>query len=214
MTRAPAILFDLDGTLADTLPDLAASANHVRALHDLAPVDAATVRGYLGDGAKALLRRALAERAPDEAALKRAYESYVAHHARCCTDRCRLFPGVIEHLTTLRERGHPMAVVTNKPERFAVPVVRHLGLDDFAAAVVGGDTLPTRKPDPAMLEHALDLLGADRAGATMVGDGLQDLRAGQALGLRTIGCLFGYGDAAQLASAGADALWVRFGASR
>ena len=83
----------------------------------MAPVDAATVRGYLGDGAKALLRRALAERAPDEAALERAYESYVAHHARCCTDRCRLFPGVIEHLTTLRERGHPMAVVTNKPER-------------------------------------------------------------------------------------------------
>lgn len=211
VNSAPAFLFDLDGTLADTLPDLAASANHVRSLHELPPVDEATVRSYLGDGAKALLRRALAERRPDGDALERAYASYVAHHERCCTERSRLYPGVAEHLRALRDRGHPIAVVTNKPARFAEPVAQHLGLDAFTSVVVGGDTLPTRKPDPAMLRHALDRLGAPPDGATMVGDGLQDLRAGRAAGVRTIGCLFGYGDARALAAERPDVLWSRFG---
>ena len=214
MSAAPAFLFDLDGTLADTLPDLAASVNFVRALHDLQPLDDATVRGYLGDGARALLSRALAELAPDAAALERSYADYIADHEQRCTQSPRLFAGVTEHLVELRERGHPIAVVTNKPERFALPVVRCLGLDVFTSVVVGGDTLPTRKPDPAMLSHALRLLGAEDDGATMVGDGLQDLRAGKALGLRTIACLFGYGDPTALEAEGPDVLWGRFGAER
>jgi len=211
VSAAAAFLFDLDGTLADTLPDLAASTNHVRTLHDLPPVPDATVRGFLGDGAQALLRRALAERSLDEAALERAFERYAEHHAQHCHDRPRLFPRVAEHLGALRDRGHPIAIVTNKPERFAAPVVRSLGLHEFTSVVVGGDTLKTRKPDPAMLAHALRLLGAEASGATMVGDGLQDLRAGKALDLRTIACLYGYGDPGALIAAGPDALWSQFG---
>jgi len=207
---APAFLFDLDGTLADTLPDLAASTNHVRQQHDLAPVDLATVRSYIGDGARTLLRRALAERDPDEALLDRAFAMYAEHHEAQCTKDSRLFVGAYDHLVELRERGHGIAVVTNKPERFALPVVRFLGLDAFSDVVVGGDTLPTKKPDPAMLQLALDRLGAPVEGATMVGDGLQDLRAGKALGMRTIGCLFGYGDPEKLRAEGADAFWQGF----
>ncbi|MCK5944976.1 MAG: HAD-IA family hydrolase [Planctomycetes bacterium] len=210
MSTAPAFLFDLDGTLADTLPDLAASTNHVRQRFDLPPVDHAAVRSWIGDGARTLLRRALAPLAPDDALLDRAFAQYVEHHLTQCTGDSRLFDGAEAYLRRLREQGHPVAIVTNKPERFAVPVARHLGLDAFTDVVIGGDTLPTKKPDPAMLREALARLGAPTAGATMVGDGLQDLRAGKALGLRTIGCLFGYGDSAALRDEGADAFWRAF----
>ncbi|MEC8252610.1 MAG: HAD-IA family hydrolase [Planctomycetota bacterium] len=211
MSPAPAFLFDLDGTLADTLPDLAASTNYVRSLHGLPAVDAAVVRSFVGDGARALLRRALHEAALDDAALDAAFDAYVEHHAEQCTRACRLFDGVAEHLHDLVDRGHPIAVVTNKPERFARPVVAHLGLDAFTDVVVGGDTLPTRKPDPAMLSHALARLGAPSGGATMVGDSLQDLVAGKALGARTVACLFGYSAPDALRAEGADEYWSAFG---
>lgn len=213
VSAAPAFLFDLDGTLADTLPDLRASTNHVRARYDLPAADAATVRTFIGDGARTLLRRALAPRAPDDAELDRAYELYVEHHEAQCVRESKLFDGAAAHLRALRDAGHPIAVVTNKPERFALPVVQHLGLHEFTQVVVGGDTLPTKKPDPAMLTHALRQLGAAVDGATMVGDGLQDLRAGKALGVRTVACLFGYGDAAALRQEGADTYWSAFGRS-
>ena len=215
MTTPAAFLFDLDGTLAHTLPDLAASTNHVRQQHGLPRVEAEAVRGWIGDGARALLRRALdpalpADDGAREAALDEAFAAYTAHHEQQCTRESTLFDGVIPHLEELRARGHKLAVVTNKPERFAVPVARFLGLDALCDVIVGGDTLPTKKPDPAMLAHALDRLGAPRAGATMVGDGLQDLRAGKALGVRTIACLFGYGDAAALREERADEYWRAF----
>lgn len=216
MSTPPAFLFDLDGTLADTLADIAASTNHVRTLRELPPVDVATVRTWIGDGARMLLRRALAEleergETVDDALLDAASEQYGEHHDRQCTGETTLFEGAHEHLTMLRERGCRLAVVTNKPERFAVPVVRHLGLDAFTDVVIGGDTLTTKKPDPNMLFHAIERLGCDRADATMVGDGLQDLRAGKAAGVRTIACLFGYGDREALRREGADVFWQRFG---
>jgi phosphoglycolate phosphatase len=212
----PPFLFDLDGTLADTLADLAASANHVRDLHGLPPVPVATVRMFVGDGARTLLQRALEDVLPtDEAArqqaLDAAFADYVAHHDAQCTVLARTFPGVREHLERLHAAGHPLAVVTNKPERFAVPIVRHLQLDDLLPVVIGGDTLPQKKPDPAPLHHALRQLGAAPNGGTMVGDGLQDLRAAKAGGLRTIACLFGYGDPAALRREGADGYWRAFG---
>lgn len=212
----PPFLFDLDGTLADTLADLAASTNHVRGRHGLPPVSLAIVRSYVGDGARTLLQRALDEVLPREdgarmRALDDAFADYVAHHDRQCTVYARTFPGVREHLEALRRAGHPLAVVTNKPERFAVPIVRHLGLGDLLPVVVGGDTLPQKKPDPAPLRHALRQLGAAEGGGTMVGDGLQDLRAAKAAGLCAIGCLFGYGDPAELRREGADGFWRAFG---
>lgn len=208
-------LFDLDGTLADTLSDIAASTNQVRAQHGLAALDLVTVRGFVGDGARTLLAKALAEVLPTgaerEPALDAAFASYCDHHATQCTVHARLFPGAHEHLQTLVARGHALAVVTNKPERFAVPILRHLGIQGLFGAVVGGDTLPLKKPDPAPLLHALQLLGTTAGAAVMVGDGEQDLRAGKAAGLRTIACLFGYGEPERLRRQGADAYWRAFG---
>lgn len=214
VTAPTPFLFDLDGTLADTLPDIAASVNHVRARYDLPPLPLAAVRPLLGDGARVLLQRALqpalpAEHAAQQRALDAAFAAYGDHHRDQFTVHARLFPGVRTHLDALAGAGHPLAVVTNKPERFARPLVAHLGLGDLLRVLVGGDTVAARKPDPAPLRHALRLLGA--AGGTMVGDGVQDLRAAKTLGLPTIGCLYGYGDPAALRAEGADAFWRAFG---
>ena len=130
---------------------------------------------------------------------------------RSCTRLAAPYPHARAHLTALRERGHPLAVVTNKPERFAVAVVAQHRLADLFGAVAGGDTLPQKKPDPAPLRHALAQLGAPVAGSVKVGDGLQDLQAAQRLGLGTIACLFGYGDPAALRAEGADRYWTAFG---
>jgi phosphoglycolate phosphatase len=211
-------LFDLDGTLADTLEDLAASCNHVRAAHGLPPAARELVRSFVGDGARTLLRRALQPVLPSDvpaqdALLDAAFAAYVAHHDRQCVGHATLYPGVREHLGQLHELGHPLAVVTNKPERFARPLLVHLGIAPLLGAIVGGDTLAQRKPDPAPIRFALQQLGAEGNSATMVGDGVQDLRAAKAAGVRTIACLFGYGDPAALRAEGADAFWATFGGS-
>jgi len=209
-------LFDLDGTIADTLADIAASANHVRGHHNLPPLPVAAVRAFVGDGARTLLQRALADALPAEPtarerAVDAAFALYFTHHVDQCTKHVRLFPGVREHLAQLHGRGHGLAMVTNKPERFAVSIVQHLGLSDLLRVVIGGDTLPQKKPDPAPLQHALRRLGWTPDTGTMVGDGVQDLRAAKALGLRTIACLFGYGDPLRLRAEVADRYWQAFG---
>ncbi|MBM4060803.1 MAG: HAD family hydrolase [Planctomycetes bacterium] len=209
-------LFDLDGTLADTLADIAATTNHVRRVHGLPPAPLATVRTFVGDGARTLLRRALHEALPADpaaaaAAVEASFAVYVEHHEVQCTASVRAYPGVAEHLAALAARGHGLAVVTNKAERFAVAIVRHLGLDGLLRVVVGGDTLARRKPDPAPLALALQRLGWTGPGGTMAGDGVQDLRAAKALGLATVACLYGYGDPARLRGEGADLYWRAFG---
>jgi len=210
LTTPLPFLFDLDGTLAETLPDIAASTNHVRTLRGLSPLSLAEVRGHVGDGARTLVARVLGDGA-SESAIDVAFAAYLEHHEAQCTVHVRPFPGVLPHLTALRERGHRLAVVTNKAERFAKKIVAKLGLDELLPVVVGGDTLPVKKPDPAPLRHALRALGCSSDAGTMVGDGLQDLRSAKAAGLRTIGCLFGYGDPAALRREGADAYWRAFG---
>lgn len=213
----PPFLFDLDGTLADTLADISASANHVRAGFGLPPLPPDRVRRAVGDGARELLRRTLQDGAGpdspplDDAALDAAMRRYREHHDRQCTVAVALYPGVREHLERLREGGHPLAVVTNKPVRFAERIVAHLGLDRLLPVVVGGDSLPQQKPDPAPVAHALERLGAPPRRGTMVGDGVQDLRAGKAAGLATIACLYGYREAEVLRDEGADAYWRAFG---
>ncbi|HZN39649.1 MAG TPA: HAD-IA family hydrolase [Planctomycetota bacterium] len=216
MSSPSPFLFDLDGTIADTLADIAASTNHVRGHNGLPPLPETAVQAFVGDGARTLLQRALADVLPDEPAAREraidaAFAIYVAHHGHQCTVHVRLFPGVREHLANLHERGHGLAMVTNKPERFAVSIVRHLGLPDLLRVVIGGDTLPQKKPDPAPLQHALRRLGWTQDTGTMVGDGVQDLRAAKALGLQTIACLFGYGDPLRLRAEGADRYWQAFG---
>jgi phosphoglycolate phosphatase len=210
-------LFDLDGTLAETLFDITGSVNHVRGRYGLPALPADAVRAFVGDGARTLLRRALTVATEpdgaqlDEALLDEAFAAYCGHHETQCTATVRAYPGVRRFLERLRRDGHPCAVVTNKPERFARRIVAHLGLADLLPVVIGGDTLPQRKPDPAPLRAALRASGEELDRGTMVGDGENDLRAGRALGIETIACLFGYRSEAALRAVGADSYWHRFG---
>ena len=198
-------LFDLDGTLVDSIPDLTKAINLLREELDLSAVTSDEVRGYVGDGVGLLLQRALPEELFNLHRRKRFMEIYTEH----LTDETVIYPGILEFLDMHRDK--PMAVVTNKPEQFAVVVARHLGLHRWTDVVIGGDTLPQKKPDPAPVFEALRRLGCDGDGGTMVGDGETDLRAGKAAGLRTIACLFGYRPEEALRREGADEFWTRFG---
>lgn len=204
------MLLDLDGTLVDSLADIAASANHVRDTFGLPPVPLDAVRGMIGDGAAKLLERALRD-APRRVSPEDAFAVYDAHHKEQCTQHVTLYPGAGEKLAEWRADGRPVAVVTNKPERFAIRILEHLGVLDLLGAVIGGDTTPDRKPSPVPLHTALQRLGAGPERAWMAGDGLQDLRAGRAAGLRTIGALYGFRDEKVLRAECADVYWTAFG---
>ena len=163
-------------------------------------MDAAVVRSFVGDGARALLH-ARCVRRPGRRRADAAFDAYVGHHAEQRTRACRLFDGVAEH--DLVDRGHPIAVVTNKPERFARSVVAHLGLDASPTSSSAGTRCrPEARPGDALARPraARRPLG----GATMVGDSLQDLVAGKALGARTVACLFGHSAPDALRAEGAD----------
>lgn len=205
----PPLLFDLDGTLVDSLPDIAASVDYVRRQHGLPPLRDEGVRPLVGDGLARLLERALPDL--DATARAEAEATYRAHHVEQCTRLVRPYPGARAHLERWRGAGWPLAVVTNKPIAFATRVLVACGLAPLFQAVIGGDSTPARKPDPTPCHAALDALGMPRGVGTMIGDGVQDLRAGRAAGLRTIAALFGYRPEAELRAEGADAYWAGFG---
>jgi len=206
------LLFDLDGTLVDSLPDIAASANFVRRRYDLpeAPLDA--IRAMVGNGMFVLLRKALEHRA--ETVFDEAVEVYREHHEEQCTRLVRPYPRVPEGLAHWRAAGHALAVVTNKPEEFARRILDHLGLSEIVPVLVAGDSCAERKPDPLPVWTALDRLGCDRDRGLMVGDSLNDVRAGQRAGIRTCAVTYGYGDADGLRAAGADEYWSEFGGAQ
>lgn len=204
-----AVLFDLDGTLVDSAPDIAAAAD--RALGDcgLAPRGIERIRGYIGGGAERLIHRCLTDDMDgiaERALFDRAHASFFQHYAAGLTDRTVIYPGVIETLDTLLARGYVLACVTNKPARFTGPLLEALALARYFPVTVAGDTLPVRKPDPAPLLHALAQLGADVPRATMVGDSMADLKAARAAGTRALCVTYGYSPNARLADHAPDAL--------
>ena len=210
--RDAPLLVDLDGTLVDSIEDIRASLNHVRARVGLpeAPLDA--VRDMIGDGARTLLDRGLAHGTPDAVEPATLLRWFVAHHQHQCTVHATPYPGVLDTLRQWRHEARVVAVVTNKPEALARRLLDHLEMADLVDAVVGGDTTKERKPDPLPLHHALDLLNAS-PGTTpwMIGDGIPDLRAGRAAGARTLAVTYGYRDAQQLALERPDFWWSQFG---
>jgi 2-phosphoglycolate phosphatase len=207
---APAlVLFDLDGTLVDTAPDIArALAAALEAVGVPAPpLDA--VKQMVGDGARELIRRAFAAvgggAAPDEESEEATFGRFIASYRQnVCVDS-RLYPGVAEGLAALRGDGASLAVVTNKPGDLARSVLATLGIAASFVAIIGdGDGFP-RKPDPAAALSVLakvGALGASPAATFVVGDGLPDMRLGRALGATTVAAAWGYVATAQLAAEG------------
>ncbi len=180
MARARALVFDLDGTLADTFEDLAAAVNHVRAQRGLSPWTVARVQREVGHGARVLVRRCAGTRGPDdEDSALRAFLEYYSDHV---LDRTRLYPGVVETLQALQSLS--MAVLSNKPEAQTRQILEGLGLAPFFAGVFGGDSVPAMKPDPAALATVLDFLGVAPQDAWLVGDSEVDVQAARAAGTR------------------------------
>ena len=184
-----ALIFDLDGTLIDSEPDLRAALNRLLADRGLSPLNAAAVRAMIGDGARMLVQRACA--AHNRAAGPAEYAEFLEDYEANATVATVVYPGIEAALAALHTAGHKMAVCTNKPEQAARNVLQALGLAHFFAAVVGGDG-PYRKPDPRPVSQALAAL--NETDGIMIGDHQNDQTAAQALNLPFIHAAWGYGE--------------------
>jgi phosphoglycolate phosphatase len=208
-----AVCLDLDGTLIDSAPDLAAALNRRLAANGLAPQPLAAVKRMIGDGARVLLTRgfAAAGRPLTETELAAELEAFIPDYEAQSLDETRPFPGVEEALEALADAGFMLAIVTNKPEAPTRTILRRLGLETRFATVAGGDSFPVRKPDPGHILGTLERLGIAPADAVMVGDHANDLVAARGAGVRAIYAAFGYGEADHRAL-GAAAVIERFDA--
>jgi phosphoglycolate phosphatase len=184
------VVFDLDGTLVDSAADLVAATNHVLQSFALPDVDGATLRTYVGDGARTLVARALG---PAHAArVDEGVERFLAYYRRHLLDATRPYPGIGALLADLHARAIRVSVVTNKAEALSRPILEGLGLMRWIDALVGGDSLPTRKPDPAGLTSVLARTGTRRDAALMVGDSPIDRETAQAAGVAFCGVGWGF----------------------
>jgi phosphoglycolate phosphatase len=201
-----AVLFDLDGTLADTAPDMARTVNVLRLRRGLAPVPLGQVRPHVSKGARGMICSAfeISSEHPDYLGLRD--EFFEAYSGNLCVDT-RLFPGMDGLLDDLEQRGIAWGVVTNKAERFARPVLEGLGIAQRAGVIVGGDTCPRAKPFPDPLLFAARELQVEPADTLYVGDDERDVQAARAAGMPVLVAGYGYlGDGPSPKAWGADAI--------
>jgi phosphoglycolate phosphatase len=184
-----AVLFDFDGTLADTAPDLAAAVNRMRVEQGHEPLELERLRPFSSAGARGLLQAAFGVK-PDDAEYKAMRQEFLDLYAETCCSDTRLFPGVAELLEALRARDIRWGVVTNKATRFTERILAHLQLRPDCVAC--GDTTPHLKPHPAPLLHAAGQLGLAPAECFYLGDDLRDMKAARAAGMRPIAVDWGY----------------------
>jgi len=189
MTRA--VLFDLDGTFADTAPDLGRAINAMRSARGLGPVALSETRRVTSLGARGLIGVGFGfgPEHPDFAALREEFLQIYENNLCCDTV---LFPGMAELIDQLENRGLRWGIVTNKAERFALPLMRQLGYGTRSACIIGGDTTGHMKPHPAPLLAAAKILDLPPAQCVYVGDDERDIKAGNAAGMKTIAVRFGY----------------------
>lgn len=196
-TAVRALVFDLDGTLLDTVADLAAAANAVRTDMGLEPLAQERLMSFVGRGADVLVHRALTDN-PDgyaeDGLFSRARASFDVHYQRENGRSATPYPGVLEGLQQLAAAGLPMACVTNKPQMFTDPLLRMHGMADFFRVALGGDALAQRKPHPAPLLRAAEVLGHMPSACLMVGDSVNDAAAARAAGMPVVILPYGYNE--------------------
>ena len=227
--RFDAILFDLDGTMIETAPDLAAALNHTLAQIGQAPLPLAQVRPLIGDGAKALLRKglgalelsAIAEEGAhalpagvlaagdEERAMAALYDIFIEHYSDNLARRSRPFPGFVDILDRFQADGRQLGVCTNKPVGLSRKLLFELGLLERFGAVLGGDSLAQRKPDARHVTGVLDRLGVAAERAVFIGDSANDVQAARNAGLPVVLVSFGY-TLVPAAELGADAVIDHF----
>ena len=192
----PTLIFDLDGTLVDTAPDLIDTLNVIFSREGLPPVPYQTARNLIGGGARAMLMRGLeadgAKVAPEK--LEQLFADFITYYTEHIADRSQPFPGLIDALDVLAGDGWRFAVCTNKLERLTQLLLRKLKLADRFAAICGQDTFGVQKPDPEVLRRTVAASGGNLRQAIMIGDSLTDIRTARAAGIPIIAVDFGYSE--------------------
>ena len=203
------VLIDVDGTLVDSVPDLAYCVDEMMAVLGRPPYGEAAVRNWVGNGVERLVRRALIgqlDGEPDEADFERAYPIFLDLYADNTSKRSVLYPGVREGIDYLRANGYPLGCVTNKVAQFTLPLLKDLGVFDAFSLVVSGDSLPEKKPHPMPLLHAAKHFGVEPRDALMIGDSVSDVKAARAAGFGIICMSYGYNHGQDIREANPDAV--------
>ena len=192
--KRKAVIFDLDGTLVDTAPDLWRATNHVLAQAGRGEITLDQVRAYVGFGARKLIARGFAATGdlPDDRDIEPLYEKFVAYYGANIAAGSTPFPGCLALLQRLKAEGFRLGICTNKLEALSVKLIKTLGLGAYFDAIVGPDTIGIAKPDPAPYREALRRMGAEKARSVLVGDSETDVLTARAAGVPVIGVTFGY----------------------
>lgn len=193
-----AVLIDLDGTLLDTIPDLGAAANGMLAELGATPLPLTDIATFVGKGTENLVRRCLTDERvalpSHDSALASALAVFNRHYHLVNGEASQLYPGVLEGLAAFRSQGSVLAVVTNKPTEFTLPLLERCGLSEWFAVVVCGDTCERKKPDPLPLLHACARLGCAPEEALAIGDSINDALAARAAGMTVLAVPYGYNE--------------------
>ena len=206
ISAASSVLFDLDGTFADTAPDLGAALNHLRADLGLAPVPLEQLRPHTSSGVRGMLGAGLDMR-PHDARYAEFYARYLHFYSEALCVHTTLFPGIEELVSQLEANGVPWGIITNKTQRFTLPLLEQLGYAKRADCIVSGDSSPRTKPAPHPMHLACRLIDRLPADCLYVGDDLRDIQAGRAVGMPTIAVRYGYlGSSEPIEAWGADHL--------
>lgn len=196
-----AVLFDLDGTLVDSLEDLTSAVNHIRSAYSQPLLTAEAVRLKVGKGSRNLVQQVL----PDvsESDIDHALGMFLDFNRGHIADKSRLYPGIQELLQELAFRDIKMAIISNKNEDLSSLILQTLGINDLFESICGGDTYPERKPSPLPLLKVAERLGIAPYECVMVGDSINDIQAGQRANIASIACTWGYGSRTELSGAAA-----------
>lgn len=189
------VLIDVDGTLVDSVPDLAWCVDEMMKAIGREPHGETRVRDWVGNGVERLVRRALIGQLngePDDADYEQAYPIFLDLYADNTCKRSMLYPGVKEGIAYMQSQGYKLGCVTNKAEQFTLPILEQLGIRDAFGIVVSGDSLPVKKPDPMPLLHAAEKLGVTAEESLMLGDSQSDVKAARAAGFQIICMSYGY----------------------
>lgn len=209
LTKPEMVLIDVDGTLVDSVPDLAWCVDEMMKQLGMPERGEAKVREWVGNGVERLVRRALIDRLdgePDDTLFNKAYPIYLDLYAENTAKRSVLYPGVREGLDYLKRAGYRLGCVTNKAAQFTLPLLKALGIHDDFEIVVSGDTLPVKKPDPGPLLHVANHFGLSPSRATMIGDSVSDVKAARAAGFQIICMSYGYNHGVDIRESHPDAV--------
>ena len=202
-----AVLLDLDGTLLDTVGDIATASNMMRASFGFAPLDPALIKTFVGKGIANLVARTLKDAVGEvgPTALKVAVANFERQYERCFGDTSIPFPGVVEGLDVLKNKGFRLACVTNKAEKFTLPLLEKSGLNRYFEITISGDSLPEKKPHPLPLQHAAKFFECTTAELLMIGDSINDAEAARAAGCPVFIVPYGYNEGQELRGLDCDA---------